>query len=95
MATGLHHAFVDSGLTNGMARPGGVTMLGCPVDLTEVKADGYLLAGVSDHISPWESCYRSAQLFGGEVKFVLSSSGHIRLHRELLRTIRRRPTGRP
>jgi polyhydroxyalkanoate synthase len=77
MATGLHHAFVDSGLTNGMARAGGVTMLGHPVDLAAVKADGYVLAGVADHISPWQSCYRSAQLFGGDVRFVLSSSGHI------------------
>jgi len=77
MATGLHHAFVDSGLTNAVARPGGVTMLGSPVDLAAVKADGYVLAGVADHISPWQNCYRSAQLFGGEIKFVLSSSGHI------------------
>ncbi|HEX4253011.1 MAG TPA: alpha/beta fold hydrolase, partial [Pseudonocardia sp.] len=77
MATGLHHAFVDSGLTNALARAGGVTMLGHPVDLAGVKTDAYALAGVADHISPWQSCYRSTQLFGGDVRFVLSSSGHI------------------
>ena len=26
---------------------------------------------------PWESAYRSARLFGGDRRFVLSSSGHI------------------
>jgi len=77
MATGLHHAFVDMGLANALAEPGGITMLGAPVDLGEVKTDGYVLAGVADHISPWQSCYRSAGLFGGDVTFVLSSSGHI------------------
>jgi class II poly(R)-hydroxyalkanoic acid synthase len=77
MATGLHHAFVDMGLANAMAAPGGITMLGAPVDLREVKTDGYVLAGVADHISPWQSCFRSARLFGGDVTFVLSSSGHI------------------
>ncbi|MDT7590517.1 MAG: poly[(R)-3-hydroxyalkanoate] polymerase subunit PhaC [Pseudonocardiales bacterium] len=77
MATGLHHAFVDMGLANAMATPGGITMLGAPVDLSEVKTDGYVLAGVADHISPWQSCFRSARLFGGDVTFVLSSSGHI------------------
>jgi class II poly(R)-hydroxyalkanoic acid synthase len=77
MATGLHHAFVDMGLANALTKPGGITMLGAPVDLGEVKADGYVLAGVADHISPWQSCYRGARLFGGDVTFVLSSSGHI------------------
>jgi class II poly(R)-hydroxyalkanoic acid synthase len=77
MATGLHHAFVDSGLTNAMARPGAATMLGQPVDLSAIKTEAYVLAGVADHISPWQSCYRSAQLFGGNVTFALSTSGHI------------------
>jgi polyhydroxyalkanoate synthase len=77
MATGLHHDFVDAGLTNALTRPGGTTMLGVPVDLATITADAYVLAGISDHISPWQSCYRSAQLFGGDTTFVLSSSGHI------------------
>jgi len=69
--------FVDMGLVNALATPGGITMLGAPVDLGEVKTDGYVLAGVADHISPWQSCYRGARLLGGDVTFVLSSSGHI------------------
>ena len=35
------------------------------------------MAGTADHLTPWENCYRSAQLFGGTTRFVLSTSGHI------------------
>lgn len=52
-------------------------MCGTPIDLKQVTADIYSLAGTNDHITPWQSCYKSAQLFGGKVEFVLSSSGHI------------------
>jgi polyhydroxyalkanoate synthase len=35
------------------------------------------VAGVKDHIVPWENAYRSTQLLGGSSRFVLSTSGHI------------------
>ena len=52
-------------------------MLGREVDLGQVDLDSYVVAGVADHICPWQSCYRSAQLLGGKTRFVLSTSGHI------------------
>src|SRR5262249_11064527 len=42
-----------------------------------VDVDSYLVAGIADHLCPWQSCYRSTQLLGGDVRFVLSTSGHI------------------
>ena len=30
-----------------------------------------------DHITPWRGCYKTTQLAGGPVRFVLTSSGHI------------------
>jgi polyhydroxyalkanoate synthase len=36
-----------------------------------------VVAGVADHITPWQSCYASTQLLGGHTRFVLSTSGHI------------------
>jgi poly[(R)-3-hydroxyalkanoate] polymerase subunit PhaC len=77
MAARLHRDFLDLAQTNGLLRPGGTSMLGQPVDLSAVTVDGYVVAGVADHISPWQSCYRSAGLFGGKTRFVLSTSGHI------------------
>jgi polyhydroxyalkanoate synthase len=42
-----------------------------------VDIDTYVLAAVDDHIVPWLSGYKTAQLLGGKTRFVLSSSGHI------------------
>lgn len=52
-------------------------MLGSPVDLAKVTTPSYVVAGITDHICPWQSCYRSTQLLGGESRFVLSTAGHI------------------
>ena len=65
------------GVSNALTRPGGVTMLGSPVDLAAIDRDSYLVAGITDHICPWQSCYRSTGLLGGNKRFVLSTSGHI------------------
>ena len=78
MAAALHRDMVMTGLHNSLASAGEATMLGTPVDLSKLTTDVYVVAGVADHISPWQACYRSAQLLGSEdLRFVLSSSGHI------------------
>jgi polyhydroxyalkanoate synthase len=77
MTAGLHRDFVRAAVDNALVRPGALTVLGTEVDLAQVRLDCYAVAGVADHICPWESCYRSAQLFGGKTRFVLSTSGHI------------------
>ena len=77
MTAALHRDLLDLALRNALVRPGAASMLGAPVDLSSITTDGYVIAGVADHISPWQACYRSAQLFGGNVRFVLSTSGHI------------------
>jgi polyhydroxyalkanoate synthase len=77
MTAGLHGDFLQVGVKNGLVHPGSVTMLGSPVDLSQVDRDTYLVAGITDHICPWQSCYRSTQLLSGSHRFVLSTSGHI------------------
>ena len=77
MTAGLHADFIDIGLSNALITPGAVTILGTPVDLSRVAVDAYVVAGIADHITPWQNCYRSAQLLGGDTRFVLSTSGHI------------------
>jgi polyhydroxyalkanoate synthase subunit PhaC len=77
LSAGLHRDFVRLALDNSLTRPGGVTVLGDAVDLGAVDVDSYVVAGLSDHIVPWENAYRSTQLLGGNVRFVLSASGHI------------------
>ena len=77
MTAGLHRDFLEMGAANALVRPGGATMLGSPVDLAAVDWDAYLVAGITDHICPWQSCYQSTQLLSGRQRFVLSTSGHI------------------
>jgi len=77
MTAGLHRDFLQLGVTNGLVSPGGVTMLGSPVDLGLIDYDSYIVAGITDHICPWQSCYRTTQLLAGRNRFVLSTSGHI------------------
>ena len=78
MPAALHREMLSMGLQNALVEPGGVRMLGTPVDLGTVTADTYVIAGVADHISPWQACYRSARMLGSkDLRFILSSSGHI------------------
>jgi polyhydroxyalkanoate synthase len=77
MAAGLHRDFIHIGLENSFTSPGALEVLGTPVDMSAVDVDVYAVAGLSDHIVPWENAYRSVQLFGGTRRFVLSRSGHI------------------
>jgi polyhydroxyalkanoate synthase subunit PhaC len=78
MAAALHRDMITMGLHNSLVTPGAVSMLGTPVDLNQLTTDAYVIAGVADHISPWQACYRSARTLGVKnTRFVLSSSGHI------------------
>jgi polyhydroxyalkanoate synthase len=77
MTAGLHRDLVGLAVDNALTRPGGASLLGSPVDLAKLDLDAYVVAGVADHLCPWQSCYRSTQLLGGRSRFVLSTSGHI------------------
>jgi polyhydroxyalkanoate synthase len=63
--------------TNAFTHPGTLTVLETPIDLSRVTNDAYIIAGTTDHITPWQGCYATTQLLGGKVKFILSNSGHI------------------
>jgi polyhydroxyalkanoate synthase len=45
--------------------------------LDKIDTDIYVVAAKEDHITPWNSSYRTTRLTSGPVKFVLTSSGHI------------------
>ncbi|HEV3364398.1 MAG TPA: alpha/beta fold hydrolase, partial [Acidimicrobiia bacterium] len=47
------------------------------LDLGAVKNDVYVLSAKEDHIAPWKAAYKTTQLLPGNVRFTLSSSGHI------------------
>jgi polyhydroxyalkanoate synthase len=77
MPAGLHADFVDLAIDNTLVIGGALTVLGVPIDLSRIDTDAYIVAGIADHITPWQNCYRTTQLLGGSSRFVLSTSGHI------------------
>jgi poly[(R)-3-hydroxyalkanoate] polymerase subunit PhaC len=73
----LHGELLDLVETNALTHPGALEVLETPVDLSKVTNDAYIVAGITDHITPWQGCYATTQLLGGKVTFILSNSGHI------------------
>ncbi|HLJ07701.1 MAG TPA: alpha/beta fold hydrolase, partial [Acidimicrobiia bacterium] len=73
----LHEQFLDIFGDNLLAKPGGLTVLGTPVDVSSIKYPTYFTGGLTDHLTPWQGCYRATQLVSGETTFVLSPTGHI------------------
>jgi polyhydroxyalkanoate synthase subunit PhaC len=77
LATAFHRQMLDMVAGNQMVHPGAMTVLGTPIDLSRITTDTYVAAGRTDHITPWQTCYRTTQLVSGHSEFVLCSSGHI------------------
>ena len=73
----LHGDFLDLIETNPFVNAGTHTVRGTPLDMGRVNLDSYVVAGLTDHITPWQGCYETAKLYGKRSTFVLANSGHI------------------
>jgi polyhydroxyalkanoate synthase len=73
----LHTDFLALLESNAFAQAGGIALGGKALDLAAVRCDSYILAGRTDHITPWEGCYQTRRLLGGRSDFVLNASGHV------------------
>jgi polyhydroxyalkanoate synthase len=41
------------------------------------RVETYVIAGLTDHITPWKSVFKTAQILGDNSTFILSNSGHL------------------
>ncbi|MGD0472689.1 MAG: alpha/beta fold hydrolase [Candidatus Velthaea sp.] len=73
----FHGEIIDSFVENKFKHPGGMVVLGRPIDLHKVTLDSYIVAGITDHISQWKGVYRTMMMLGGKPTMVLSAAGHI------------------
>ncbi|UGY06218.1 alpha/beta fold hydrolase [Bradyrhizobium quebecense] len=73
----LHGDYLDLYFSNPFVNAGKVTLNDKTIDMSKVKADSYVVAGVTDHITPWKGVYKTAQIMGEGTTFVLSNSGHL------------------
>ena len=62
---------------NPFRNPGALTISGTPIDVGKLQLDAYVVAGVTDHITPWKSVYQTASILGKETTFILSNAGHL------------------
>jgi poly[(R)-3-hydroxyalkanoate] polymerase subunit PhaC len=63
-------------LRNELAR-GVLEIKGQQLSLADVGNDVYVVGAINDHIVPWPGSYKTTGLMGGDVRYVLSSGGHI------------------
>jgi len=73
----LHGDYLDLYFTNPFVNAGKLKLNDKTVDMSKAKADSYVIAGVTDHITPWKGVYKTAQIMGEGTTFVLSNSGHL------------------
>jgi polyhydroxyalkanoate synthase len=77
MPAAMHSFYLRSCYIENQLARGAMILADTPLDLGAVKADAYVLSAKEDHIAPWVSAYKTTQLLPGNVRFTLSSSGHI------------------
>ena len=77
LPAGLHGDYLDLYFTNPFVNAGKLTLNGKTIDMSRIKADSYVVAGMTDHITPWKGVHKTAQIMGEGTTFVLSNSGHL------------------
>ena len=73
----MHSWYLRSCYLENQLAKGTMVLDGQRLDLATVVSDTYIVAAERDHIVPWTSSYESTGLLGADVRFVLSSGGHI------------------
>ncbi len=77
MPADMHSFYLRSCYLENRLTQGKLELAGQRLDLATVDQDLYFLAAEQDHIAPWHSSYIGARFPKGDVRFVLSNSGHI------------------
>ncbi|MBU6259725.1 MAG: alpha/beta fold hydrolase [Burkholderiales bacterium] len=72
-----HCDLLDLVEKNPYRNPGALEIGGLPIDMRQVELGAYVIAGITDHITPWRACYGTARLFGPGTTFVLANAGHL------------------
>jgi polyhydroxyalkanoate synthase subunit PhaC len=73
----LHSDFIDIYLNDVFRNSGSQRLFGAPIDYERVTVPTYFVGGLEDYLMPWRGIYRAVRCFGGENRFVLSTSGHV------------------
>src|SRR5258708_26063952 len=76
MARAAHSFYLrNTYLENNLIKPGKLSVLGERTDLRRIHQDIYAVAAEKDHIVPWPSPWRIAQLTRAQTPFALPACG--------------------
>ena len=78
MTAQFNRDFTEFCERNPLATPGAMKFRDTPIaDVSSFDFDSFVIGARTDHICPWPSVYRSAQMLGERCEFVLNGRGHI------------------
>ncbi len=77
MPAAMHSFYLRSLYMRNELAKGEMELAGQRLSLAAVKNDTYVVGAINDHIVPWHGSYKTGELMGGNVRYVLSSGGHI------------------
>jgi len=77
MPAKMHSEYLRSCYLKNQFVKGEFRIEGRPLDPKDVTIDTYVVAAINDHIVPWTSGYKTATMFSGPNRFVLTTAGHI------------------
>ena len=78
MAPAAHRFYLrNTYIDNNLIEPGKLSLLGTPLDLSQIAGEVYAVGAEKDHIVPWRSAWRLTRLIRAKTRFVLAASGHI------------------
>ncbi len=73
----LHSDFLELFENNALVTPNEFEIAGEKIDLSRIDCDSFIVGAITDHLTPWKSCYKASALFSGDKTFALSNGGHI------------------
>ena len=77
MPAAMHSFYLRSLYLRNDLAGGRLKLAGQRLALGKVGSDAYVVGAVNDHIVPWTASYQATRLLGGNVRYVLSSGGHV------------------
>ncbi len=57
----FHSTLIDIFANDWLLHPGQFKILGVPIDVSQIACDKFIVAGLTDHITPWRDGYRMAR----------------------------------